>query len=107
MLESIGMIATLKNVAADLTNRVLKLVQINEKSCQWKPSNTKDIFNYIYTAAGKLMSEIQVIPVRTTAKYTIASFKLQLVTVGIACWQRSGLLLQWVWICQNQSNEPI
>ena len=53
------------------------------------------------------MSEIQVISVRTTAKYTIASFKLQLVTVGIACWQRSGLLLQWVWICQNQSNEPI
>ena len=41
MLESIGMIATLKNVAADLTNRVLKLVQINEKKLSMETQQYK------------------------------------------------------------------
>ena len=36
----------------------------------------------MHTGAGKLLLEIQVMPVRTTAKYIIASFKPQLATAG-------------------------
>ena len=55
-----------------------------------------ETFSYMHGGAGKLLLRIQVILVRITDNYIIASFKLQLTTAGTACWYRSRLLMEWI-----------
>ena len=45
--------------------------------------NTKEYIQLQVYRAGKLLLDVQVIPVRTTAKYTITSFKLQLAIMPV------------------------